>query len=74
MANQLVCECGSESFQVNGWMVTDGMVGDPEDADTPGQTAMRRAYDEGDVGKADVVELVCADCGAAIPHVDGGRL
>ena len=51
---RLECECGNDEFRVNGWEVTQDML---EDYMAP------RDYKQRDVGKADVVELLCPECG-----------
>ena len=66
MSRQLKCEeCESETFLVNGWQVTEELIE---------QEPQSEVYGEEDVGNADIVEVVCDECGNAIMTVEGGRM
>lgn len=66
MTTQLICnQCRGKEFLVNGWEVTEETL---EREDVAG------VYDEDDLEKVDIIEVMCADCENTYMTVTGGEV
>lgn len=58
-------DCDSDVFHINGWEITE---------ETLEREEIEDAYDESDLNKIDIVEIICNECGKSYMSVTGGLI